>query len=337
MKIAGWNETVWQPENGEATVWWSDLGCNCPPPSQVGLHAGMEVPPMSKGTLRLGPAEPDLHAHALADMSEDEIVSALLYSPVLFTRLLAPLVNDRHDFWAAIGLRRCDLRDVPKEGKPGDIDVVLGHMRRGAPDFSRFVGVEIKVRRPKPGDIGNMSSLGTTQAKGLFDIGCDQAALVHIVAAHQSREFAYMQDNARIGALFGMEVTNVVNALAHATEPHRDAHLGYVLAAWGHPAQNSPLARSALFVYPLIRPAPNRRRFSLEWEIAHDKLRRALIDHWNQLTPRDHIIRRCYKCGQVVPVARQEQKACPACGKLWVRPFTQPLAEDVQPYNPEEP
>ncbi len=249
LKFDTWNDTKWrghavvlqdaaegQPSAPTApTEWWSDSSCNCAPPSTVALHATAELPPMSTGTFTFGASPPDPGAKALADMDENEILSALLYCPELFQCLFGPLNYDRPRFWVAIGLHRRDL-GLPDAGKPGDIDVLLGPMVGRAPDFTRLVGVEVKVRRAKQGDPGNSPSFGTKQARGLLELGCDRAALVHIVVAHQVADAAWIHGRRSIGSLFGMDLTRAVSALAHGTAPHRDARLGYMVAAWGHAA-----------------------------------------------------------------------------------------------------
>ncbi|XXY15230.1 hypothetical protein WME88_44040 [Sorangium sp. So ce216] len=151
--------------------WWSDKDCRGKPPAYCVFRAGGTIPPFSTGTIPVAAAGPDAAARSLASMEEDDVVSALLRTQGALFWLSNALLGEQTDYWLAVGLRPCDLVHHPWQGKPGDLDILIGPVSSGNPDFFNVVGIEVKVLRVRANQAAKGSSYGTTQAKGLLKRG----------------------------------------------------------------------------------------------------------------------------------------------------------------------
>lgn len=325
---------IWIPRDPGRYRWRSDSESASPQPEYGVLTARNEVPPWSRGDVRLAALDPDPYSRGLADMKEHELVSMLLNVGEVFGHFFDPLFG-KSEFWAAVEIQPRDLPGVLWQGKPGDIDLLLGRSVGGCPDFSYIIGVELKVRRPKRLHLGHVSGYGTEQAKGLRAIGCNAAVIAHVIVPHQSIESTAPREG--FGSLYGMDWGPSATAtLRHTVAALQGSRIGYLLGAWGHPAQNSALDRGAFWRYPILRPGPNEQSLWLKWQVANAKLRRGLTERWNELQPPSGVIRHCPRCHRVVPVPRRAP-VCGACNGRWVPQVSVPLAMNVRPSDPSLP
>jgi hypothetical protein len=323
--------TEWMLADGtEPVIWWSDVGSDGEPPCYMVLTTGFQVPGRSVGTVQFAAAPPQRIAKELADMDEHDLTSAVLHNKDILWRVISPLVEPGRDYWLAVELRRRDLRGVAQQGRPGDIDIALGHMTDGKPSFAHIVGVEIKVRKASGTGVGQGALSAAEQAKGLFVLGCNQAVLLVMVVGRQD-EISPLAPGA-IGTLFGRDLSPTANATMRHMVPLLHDKLGYMVCTWGHPPDNAPLSRNAVCVYPLIRPS---RQHGMElhddWARANRNLQQALMDIWNTVDPPDHRVRCCHECWQVVPFYKKHPDRCPGCGEFWVLPIDHPTVLNVRP------
>lgn len=91
-----------------------------------------------------------------------------------------------------------------------------------------------------------------------------------------------------------------------------------------------------LWTCPLIKPRPHPKLLWLEWQLANYRLRRGLVHLWNTVSTAAHLLRRCPRCGHVVPVEAEQQETCPNCKKRWFPSFTYPMAENARPLTEAE-
>lgn len=83
----------------------------------------------------------------------------------------------------AINVDRMRLGLDPNS-KPGDIDILAIPVWNDIPEFNKTIAIEVKISRPtiaKPSK--SPSSLGATQARGLFSDGFPYCGLLHLVVA----------------------------------------------------------------------------------------------------------------------------------------------------------
>jgi hypothetical protein len=327
-------ELIVQQTATPARQWWSDINYDGQPECRAAINISADFPKHSFGDVNIRATEPNTTAKALASMDEKEIVSPLLYSKTIFHGFFEPIYSYYGPMWVAIELTPRDIGIHHWNRKPGDVDFLFGPIVNGKPSFGWFLGAEMKVNRARPDGEGRRPKGGREQAAGLLDFGCDQAILVQLVVGEQTQENALMPDGTGFGTIFGADLSRAATGWVRQTLLDLPRSIGLMLCMWGHPYQNSAVARSVVFTYAIRRPGSNYNRLHLEWQIANNRLRQGLINIWNKMPDGTRAVRRCPRGGHIVPVLGSTCERCSECGKSWLSGIVIPNAENIHVLPP---
>jgi hypothetical protein len=274
---------------------------------------------------------------ALSDYTEPQLMGLLCAGVAeldLMTSAIANAVGRAFDFpeqtWQILELRpKADL-GLQWDGKPGDVDLLVGPWREGRPHFDWLAGCEIKRRitRFDGTPASPPSGFGSTQAAGLLTLGCDFSLLLHVLIAEHGEawDLPSMAEVMRACAMFGPNQERTERAMMKKALESIGPDVGYAVMWWNHEVGHAPAHNAS------AQLAPYRRPLRSSGSPLASTLNAAVRRLWGRSEfAGARRLRRCPACCDIVPLELRPTSRCPRCGSAWIPTEPAAVASGVEP------
>jgi hypothetical protein len=224
----------------------------------VHFSAGERLP--ERITFTFGANADGMPDERLFDLAETEIIKEILKNPLLSARLLKHLDIQYPNCWILTEMLTSDASRSWPHSKPGDLDIICGRMRDGAPEFDFITCIQVKIRKVKSFDeTGDFASgSGTTQAHWTAMMGFDRTLLLHcIVRIPQPLPDGFDPSwNSIVNTDFERAAKSCFGVIRKRFEQDRELY-GYAWMGWGQAFGNHWETCGGLSV-DLVYPPPHR-------------------------------------------------------------------------------